>query len=134
MLQFLRTVRMGCIKVLCHHFFMKKRKVLFNYKGQRNFQLHSTWHKDLTYCKNGTSHCERLIWDLRSQVISNSSFSMQNFTVLTAALWVLGMPLLFSFSNTHLHFHTLLQTVNNAALCYKPEAFSSLAFWLFHSA
>lgn len=68
------------------------------------------------------------------KVTSNSSFSMEDLTVLTAVLRVLEMPLLFNFSNTHLHFHMLPQTMNYAALCHKPEAFSGLAFWLFHSA
>ena len=59
---------------------------------------------------------------------------MEELTVLTAVLGVLGMPLLFSFNNTHLCFHALPKTMNYAALCHKPEAFSSLAFWIFHGA
>lgn len=59
---------------------------------------------------------------------------MEELSVLTAVLEILGIPLLFSFNNTHLYFHTLPQTMNYAALCYKPEASTGLAFWLFYSA
>lgn len=69
-----------------------------------------------------------------TKVASKSSFSMEGLSVLTAVLGILEIPLLFSFNYTHLYFHTLPQTMHNAALCHKPEALTSLAFWLFYSA